>query len=62
MPGIFQSLQDLDEKRIKNFKILLKKSVEIECSVFPIINKCLDGIVVAADSINEKNVNLLVVN
>ncbi|XP_042210380.1 formin-binding protein 1-like isoform X4 [Homarus americanus] len=54
MPSIFQGLQDLDEKRINNFKNLLKKSVEIERSVFPIINKCLDGIVSAADSIDEK--------
>ncbi|XP_050714494.1 cdc42-interacting protein 4-like isoform X3 [Eriocheir sinensis] len=54
MPGIFQGLQDLDEKRINNFKNLLKQSVEIERAVFPIINKCLDGIVTAADSIDEK--------
>ncbi|XP_045134943.1 formin-binding protein 1-like isoform X7 [Portunus trituberculatus] len=54
MPGIFQGLQDLDEKRINNFKNLLKKSVDIERAVFPIINKCLDGIVSAADSIDEK--------
>lgn len=57
MPGIFQSLQDMDEKRINNFKNLLKKSVETERSVFPIINKCLDGIISAADSIDEKNVS-----
>lgn len=54
MPGIFQGLQDLDEKRINNFKNLLKQSVDIERAVFPIINKCLDGIVSAADSIDEK--------
>ena len=58
MPGVFQSLQELDERRILNFKSLLKKSVDIERSVFPIINKCLDGIVGAADSINEKNVSI----
>ncbi|XP_066940722.1 formin-binding protein 1-like isoform X4 [Macrobrachium rosenbergii] len=61
MPGIFQSLQDLDEKRINNFKNLLKKSVEIERSVFPIINKCLDGIVSAADSIDEKQDSQVVI-
>ncbi|XP_069943475.1 formin-binding protein 1-like isoform X1 [Cherax quadricarinatus] len=61
MPNIFQGLQDLDEKRINNFKNLLKKSVEIERSVFPIINKCLDGIVSAADSIDEKNDSQVVI-
>lgn len=48
----------MDEKRINNFKNLLKNSVEIERAVFPIINKCLDGIVTAADSIDEKFVSL----
>ncbi|KAK8399949.1 hypothetical protein O3P69_002972 [Scylla paramamosain] len=61
MPGIFQGLQDLDEKRINNFKNLLKKSVDIERAVFPIINKCLDGIVSAADSIDEKFDSQLVI-
>ncbi|KAK7081715.1 Formin-binding protein 1 [Halocaridina rubra] len=61
MPGIFQSLQDLDEKRINNFKNLLKKSVDIERSVFPIINKCLDGVVNAADSIDEKHDSQVVI-
>ncbi|XP_063604602.1 formin-binding protein 1 homolog isoform X3 [Penaeus indicus] len=61
MPGIFQSLQDMDEKRINNFKNLLKKSVETERSVFPIINKCLDGIISAADSIDEKNDSMVVI-
>ncbi|KAK3857146.1 hypothetical protein Pcinc_036584, partial [Petrolisthes cinctipes] len=61
MPGIFQGLQDLDEKRINNFKNLLKKSVEIERSVFPIINKCLDGIVSAAESIDEHSDSQVVI-
>lgn len=61
MPNIFQSLQDLDEKRIKNFKNLLKNTVEIERAVFPIINKCLDGIVNAADSIDEKQDSQVVI-
>lgn len=57
MPSIFQSLQDLDERRIKCFQHLLKKSVECEKNVFPIIIKCLDGIVEAANTIQEKNVS-----
>ncbi|CAL4105034.1 unnamed protein product, partial [Meganyctiphanes norvegica] len=61
MPGIFQSLQDMDEKRINNFKNLLIKSVDIERSVFPIINKCLDGIVSAANKIDEKHDSQMVI-
>ncbi|XP_071541311.1 formin-binding protein 1-like isoform X1 [Panulirus ornatus] len=61
MPSIFKGLQDLDERRINNFKNLLKKSVEIERSVFPIINKCLDGIVSAADSVDEKSDSQVVI-
>lgn len=35
-------------------------SVEVEKKVFPIINKCLDGIVNAAQKINEKEVSMWV--
>lgn len=58
MPDIYQHLQELDEKRIKNIKNFMTQSVDIERSVFPIINQCLDGIIRAADQINEKEVSL----
>ncbi|XP_018328161.1 formin-binding protein 1-like isoform X2 [Agrilus planipennis] len=61
LPEVFRQLQDLDEKRIKNIKNFIYSSVEIERKVFPIINKCLDGIVKAADIINEKEDTQLVV-
>lgn len=61
LPEVFRQLQELDEKRIKNIKNFIRSSVEIERNVFPIINKCLDGIVKAADSINEKDDSLLVI-
>lgn len=56
MPDVFQHLQELDEKRIKNIKNFMTQSVDIERSVFPIINQCLDGILRAAEQINEKEV------
>lgn len=56
LPEVFRQLQELDEKRIKNIKNFIYSSVEIERNVFPIINKCLDGISKAADVINEKEV------
>ncbi|XP_019767766.1 formin-binding protein 1-like isoform X4 [Dendroctonus ponderosae] len=61
LPEVFRQLQDLDEKRIKNIKNFIKGSVELERNVFPIINKCLDGVLKAADIINEKEDTLLVI-
>ncbi|KAF5276896.1 hypothetical protein FQA39_LY06447 [Lamprigera yunnana] len=61
LPEVFRQLQDLDEKRIKNIKNFIYSAVEIEKNVFPIINKCLDGIIKAADLIDEKQDTLLVI-
>uniref|UniRef100_A0A1B6CBX1 Formin-binding protein 1-like n=1 Tax=Clastoptera arizonana TaxID=38151 RepID=A0A1B6CBX1_9HEMI len=61
MPEVFRHLQELDEKRIKNIKNFMVHSVDIERKVFPIINQCLDGIIKAADQINEKEDTLLVI-
>lgn len=62
LPEVFRQLQELDEKRIKNIRNFIRSSVDIERNVFPIINKCLDGIVKAADLINEKEVrNMLII-
>ncbi|XP_050303808.1 formin-binding protein 1-like isoform X3 [Anthonomus grandis grandis] len=61
LPEVFRQLQELDEKRIKNIKNFIKGSVTIERNVFPIINKCLDGILKAADVINEKEDTMLVI-
>ncbi|KAJ8941310.1 hypothetical protein NQ318_017850 [Aromia moschata] len=61
LPEVFRQLQELDEKRIKNIKNFIRASVDIERNVFPIINKCLDGILKAADIINEKEDTLLVI-
>ncbi|KAL1509420.1 hypothetical protein ABEB36_004162 [Hypothenemus hampei] len=61
LPEVFRQLQELEEKRIKSIKNFIRSSVEIERNVFPIINKCLDGILKAADIINEKEDTLLVI-
>lgn len=54
-------LQELDEKRIKNMRNYMMKSVEIERAVAPIIAQCLDGIEKAANEINEKEDTMLVI-
>lgn len=61
MPDVFHHLQELDEKRIKNIKNFMLQSVDIERNVFPIVNKCLDGIVSAANEISEKEVRVFLV-
>ncbi|XP_018007984.1 formin-binding protein 1-like isoform X1 [Hyalella azteca] len=53
LPGVMQNFQELDMKRIKDFKNLLIQSTQIERRVYPILEKCLDGIVKAAESIDE---------
>lgn len=57
MPEIFRQLQELDEKRIRCIRNFMAHSAEVERKVFPIINQCLDGIVEAANEINEKDVS-----
>lgn len=58
MPEVFRQLQELDEKRIRNVRHFMAHSADVERNVFPIINKCLDGIIFAANQVNEKNVNV----
>lgn len=52
MPKVFKQLQDLETRRIDCTKNLMKLSAIIQKNVAPIINKCLDGIVETANSIN----------
>ncbi|XP_050436467.1 formin-binding protein 1-like isoform X3 [Adelges cooleyi] len=61
MPEVFRQLQELDEKRIRNVRHFMAHSADVERNVFPIINKCLDGIINAASHINEKQDTVLVI-
>ncbi|XP_054712717.1 formin-binding protein 1 homolog [Uloborus diversus] len=54
MPKVFQDLQDMDEKRIISFQNLMKQTTAVQRQVIPFINKCLDEIDQAADSIDPK--------
>lgn len=57
MPEVFRKLQEVDEKRIRCVRDFMIHSADVERNVFPIINKCLDGIINAAHEVNEKQVN-----
>lgn len=54
MPRVFEQLQTLDERRTVSIQGYMKKAAEIHRQVLPIVGKCLDGIVVAAESIDAK--------
>jgi hypothetical protein len=59
MPSVFQGLQDVDQRRIKCLKTNMRQATEMERGVYPIINKCLEGIMLASDEIDEDAVSKL---
>jgi len=61
MPSVFQGLQDVDQRRIKCLKSNMRQATQMECQVYPIINKCLDGILRASDEVEEETDSDLVV-
>ncbi|GAB1286205.1 Formin-binding protein 1 [Apodemus speciosus] len=61
IPSIFQKIQEMEERRIVRIGESMKTFAEVDRQVIPIIGKCLDGIVKAAESIDQKNDSQLVV-
>ena len=59
MPAVFQSLQDMDEKRVKCIQNFMRKSAQTEQDVLPIISQCLEGIQRCTDAMDEKEVSRL---
>jgi DNA repair exonuclease SbcCD ATPase subunit len=54
MPKIFQQLQDMEERRAACIQNYMKQSALLHREVFPIIDKCLEGIIKASDAIDPK--------
>ncbi|ELK37391.1 Formin-binding protein 1 [Myotis davidii] len=54
IPNIFQKIQEMEERRIVRLGESMKTYAEVDQQVIPIIGKCLDGIVKAAECIDEK--------
>lgn len=52
MPKVFQQLQEMENRRIECTKNFLKLSAIIQKNVAPIVNKCLDGVIDIANSID----------
>ncbi|XP_053415704.1 formin-binding protein 1 isoform X11 [Nycticebus coucang] len=61
IPNIFQKIQEMEEMRIVRLGESMKTYAEVDRQVIPIIGKCLDGIVKAAESIDQKNDSQLVI-
>ncbi|XP_024417817.3 formin-binding protein 1 isoform X15 [Desmodus rotundus] len=61
IPTIFQQIQEMEERRIVRLGESMKTYAEVDRQVIPIIGKCLDGIVKAAESIDQKNDSQLVI-
>ncbi|XP_028619844.1 cdc42-interacting protein 4 isoform X3 [Grammomys surdaster] len=55
MPQIFDKLQDMDERRATHLGAGYGLLAEAELQVVPIIGKCLEGMKVAAESVDAKN-------
>ncbi|XP_034655907.1 formin-binding protein 1-like isoform X9 [Drosophila subobscura] len=54
LPAVLSRLQELDEKRTRGIREFIIGAAEVESSVAPIIARCMEGIVKAGESINEK--------
>ncbi|MBN3301162.1 FBP1L protein, partial [Amia calva] len=61
IPQIFKNLQDMDERRTVKLGDSYKTFAEVERRVIPIISKCLEGMVSAAKSVDERRDSLIVV-
>lgn len=61
LPSVFNRLQELDEKRTIGLKEFFRLAADVESQVAPIIARCLEGIVRAAESINGREDSIKVI-
>lgn len=61
MPKVFNQLQELEERRITCLQSFIRQSALIEKQVLPIIDKCVEGVISASDSIAPRDDSLLVI-
>lgn len=62
MPDIFHNMQKMDEKRITSVQKFIHQTANVEKEVLPIIEKCLDGMIQAADAIQPPKDSRLVID
>ena len=61
MPEVFNALQQMEERRIACIQSYMKQSAQIQKAVFPIIDRCLEGIIQASEKINAAEDSALVI-
>lgn len=54
-----QRIQDMEERRIERIGEAMRLSAEAERKVLPVVNRCLDALIDAAESIQPRKVSLL---
>ncbi|XP_039270565.1 formin-binding protein 1-like isoform X3 [Styela clava] len=52
MPKVFENFRDMDERRVKKVSEVMEEFATIDSNVKPIINKCLDGMKLAAKAVD----------
>ncbi|XP_076342760.1 formin-binding protein 1-like isoform X10 [Tachypleus tridentatus] len=61
LPKVFQQLQDMDERRITCIQNFIKLSADIQRQVFPVVSRCLDGMVKASETVDPGQDSRLVI-
>ncbi|XP_053206294.1 formin-binding protein 1-like isoform X2 [Panonychus citri] len=61
LPMVFQRFQAMEERRIACIKDFIRETAVIQQKVTPIINKCLEGIIIASETIDGRNDCVLVI-
>lgn len=56
---MFQKIQEMEERRIVRIGESMKTFADVDRQVIPIIGKCLDEITKAAESVDHKNVSVI---
>lgn len=62
LPAVFRKLQDMEERRAKCIQMYVQKSAKIRRDVIPIVDKCIQGMISAADLIDPVEDSRLVID
>lgn len=61
LPKVFNQLQEMEKRRIQAIQNFIFQTARIQLDVFPIINKCLQGIIAASELVDaDKDCDLVV--
>lgn len=61
MPKVFHQLQDMEERRAQCIRNYIQQSALIRRKVLPIVDKCIDGMILASEEIEPREDSRLVI-